>query len=146
MLVSGCGVDDSPLVSFDKALFDAGVANYNIVKVSSILPPKCNKVSSISAPLGSILFTAFASNKTSGEGLISSAVCVGIPEDENEVGVIMEYSCNESASIAEKKVKDMVARSMKLRNLSISDMPSISIEIMASNGIYTTTFSALIMW
>ena len=40
-LVSGIGKSQFPLVAFDNALRDAGIGDYNLVRVSSILPPNC---------------------------------------------------------------------------------------------------------
>ena len=38
---SGCGTAKEKLASFEMALRDAGIAEYNLVKVSSIMPPNC---------------------------------------------------------------------------------------------------------
>lgn len=54
MLVSGIGKAEYPLVTFDNALRDAGIGDYNLVKVSSILPPKCIRKNVIDIKQGSI--------------------------------------------------------------------------------------------
>ena len=41
----GVGQHKEKLQSFELALRDAGIAPYNLVRVSSILPPKCKIVS-----------------------------------------------------------------------------------------------------
>ena len=43
-LSGGIGEGATELDAFDAALCDAGVGNYNLVCVSSILPPKCQVV------------------------------------------------------------------------------------------------------
>ena len=43
-LTRGVGVDREKLTSFELALRDAGIAQYNLVRVSSIFPPHCQIV------------------------------------------------------------------------------------------------------
>lgn len=46
-ITSGVGEGDTPLSAFDAALFHASVANYNLIKLSSVIPPNSEiKVSS----------------------------------------------------------------------------------------------------
>ena len=40
-LTKGVGVDKHKLTSFECALRDAGIAAFNLVRVSSIFPPHC---------------------------------------------------------------------------------------------------------
>ena len=108
ILVSGVGNDKYQLVSFDKALFASKIANYNLVKVSSILPPNCKEEYKITARQGSILFTAYASVSSCEQGILSAAVGVGIPQSTDEIGVIMEFSCRDSESVAIHQVREMV--------------------------------------
>ena len=44
---SGYGYDEFELVAFDKDLQNADIGDYNIVKVSSILPLNCLKTKTI---------------------------------------------------------------------------------------------------
>lgn len=39
VLARGCGSGPTPLAAFDGALLDAGVANYNLICLSSVIPP-----------------------------------------------------------------------------------------------------------
>ncbi len=43
-LSSGTGVGPTPLAAFDAALIDAGVANYNLLCLSSVIPPNARIV------------------------------------------------------------------------------------------------------
>jgi len=57
MLTSGIGTAETSLTSFDAALIDAMLANYNIVKVTSILPARAKKLKKIELTEGwTILF------------------------------------------------------------------------------------------
>ena len=145
-LVSGFGNDKTQLVSFDKALFFAGVANYNLVKVSSILPPNCENLSIITAKPGSIIYSAYATLSSNTSGKISSAVGVGIPKRSSDIGVIMEFSCNDKAEISKHNVEEMVKEAMSLREIGIHEIKTTSIEADVANDIYTTVISAIMMW
>ena len=63
-IATGVGRDQRPLVAFDKALLNAGVGNYNLVKLSSILPAKAvwcdTRILRKDVPDGSLLPTAYA--------------------------------------------------------------------------------------
>ena len=146
ILVFGSGNDKFELVSFDKALYASKIANYNLVKVSSILPAMCNEKASITAKQGSILFTAYASITSSQKGKISAAVGVGIPQRPDEVGVIMEYSCVDCEEVAVQRVKEMVQKSMELRGSKIKEIQTKSVEVCVSEGIFSTAIAALAMW
>lgn len=146
ILVSGAGVDQFELVSFDKALYSSEIANYNLVKVSSILPPSCKEALSITASQGSILFTAYATISSCEKGKISAAVGVGIPQNPDEVGVIMEYSCRDCEEVAVERVRKMVHKSMELRNSNIREIKIASKEVNVSDGVFSTAIAALAMW
>lgn len=146
ILVSGVGNDKFQLVSFDKALFASKIANYNLVKVSSILPPNCKEEYTITAKQGSILFTAYSSISSCEQGIISASVGVGIPQDTDEVGVIMEFSCRDCESVAVHLVREMVKNSMELRKTKIQEIKIASAEAIVSEGLYSTAFAALAMW
>lgn len=146
ILVSGVGNDKFQLVSFDKALFASKIANYNLVKVSSILPPNCKEEYKITARQGSILFTAYASVSSCEQGILSAAVGVGIPQSRDEIGVIMEFSCRDSESVAIHQVREMVKNSMELRKIRIQEIRIASAEVIVSDGLYSTALAALAMW
>ena len=94
------------LNAFDKALLNAGCGNYNLVRVSSILPAHAEKSDTIMLPEGSLLPVAYAEiisepiKDNESEKEISAAVAIGIPSTPGHVGVIMEYSgaCKEGIS------------------------------------------------
>ena len=85
-LTKGVGRHKERLSSFELALRDAGVAHFNLVSVSSILPPHC-KVISRTAGLkkmtpGQIAFVVMSRNDTNEPSrLISSTVGLAIPKD-----------------------------------------------------------------
>lgn len=127
-LTCGRGEGFTPLSAFDAALWDAGVGDLNLVKVSSILPPGCKEEPVVLEP-GSIVPVAYAYtwSEVAGE-TISAAVAVGVPEDPSQAGLIMEYSTKGPKEEAETIVKKMVEEGMKLRGRKIKEIKSCAVE------------------
>ncbi len=95
-MTKGVGIHLEKLASFELALRDAGIANYNLVKVSSIFPPNCKIIPSkeglkyLSA--GQIVFCVMSDNATNEPNrLISASVGIAIPKDSNQHGYLSEH-------------------------------------------------------
>jgi len=87
-LTAGKGEATTELNAFDAALLDAKVGNTNLVKLSSILPPRCEEIQPYELPKGSLVPLAYSDFTSSAPGtVISAAVAVGIPEDASEAGL-----------------------------------------------------------
>jgi len=120
----GVGKHKGHLQSFEIALRDAGIEKYNIVNVSSILPPNCRIITmreglSKLKP-GQIIFCVMARNSTNEYGkYITSAIGLAMYENRNTYGYLSEYtSCEDSEN--EKKAKDIaedLAEQMLTRTL-----------------------------
>lgn len=142
---SGVGQSQYKLVAFDNALIDAGVSNYNLLKVSSILPASCVRVSSVSMAGGATLLTAYASATSNITGeKIATAVAVGIPGSPAEIGVIMESEGVE-ATETEKIARDMVFEAMKNHGIEIDHIESSSVEGVVEEG-FLSLISVIAMW
>lgn len=147
-LVTGksCG-DKYEILSFDNALIDAKVGNYNLVRVSSILPPRCCVATDLTdLKKGSVLHIAYASLTKRGMGKIASAIAVGIPNDEDCVGVIMEYSNWGDATSCIEVVEEMVTAAMAKRGIGLKEIISTGCEIDVSKELYSTTFCGIALW
>jgi arginine decarboxylase len=127
-LVAGLGEGNTTLTAFDAALLESGLGNLNLLKVSSILPPKTAFSEYLAIPPGSLVPTAYGAitSKKQGE-LISAAVAVGIPQNE-DFGVIMECSGLYSKAEIEKKIADMVREAFMLRDLPLKEIKIKAIE------------------
>lgn len=94
-LTKGVGRHKYRLKSFEMALRKAGVAQQNLVQVSSILPPNC-KIISRDAGLrlltpGAINFCVLARIDTDEyDRLIAASVGLAIPKDRNNWGYLSE--------------------------------------------------------
>ena len=92
----GVGVHKDYLSSFEMALRDAGIAEYNLVYVSSIFPPNCKRISreegkKFLSP-GQIVFCVMARNSTNEPNrLISSSIGLAQPADSNLYGYLSEH-------------------------------------------------------
>lgn len=142
-LIKGTGMGKYAISSFDSALLSAGVGNYNLVRVSSILPPGCQRSRTISSPLGSVLFTAYATLTTKEVTKIASAVAVAIPKEPTECGVIMEYSDNTDKDIAINIVEHLAEEAMYKRGISYREIVSIGVELDTDGTLFFTTFAGI---
>ena len=147
LLCSNIGKGKTILNSFDSALLSSGVANYNLVNVSSILPPHAQQADKVDLPEGSILFTAYATKYTIDKDvMISAAIAVGIPQNPNDIGVIMEFSSNICANEAKKRVSEMVVEAMNNRGIEIKEILCKSAEAIGNGHEYVSVFAGLAMW
>lgn len=144
---SGAGESQYKLVAFDNALIAAGISNYNLLKVSSILPSFCEQCDKVDAKEGSPLLTAFATIASDKKGMrLASAIAVGIPKDKSNIGVIMEYGDEQiSANEAEHQAINMIRESMKNHRIEVEKILSSSIEGTVQEG-YLSLVSAIVLW
>lgn len=150
---SGTGKSEKGLPSFDKALIEAGVGNYNLVRLSSILPARCErvKVKDITKYIkeGSLLPTAYSTitSDTKGDFIIST-IGVGIPKDSNNVGVIMEYSTkNVSIEKALKTLQEMIEEAFDIRCWELAYIESdYACAEVKEEGVKYTTFACISEW
>ncbi|MEW6242872.1 MAG: arginine decarboxylase, pyruvoyl-dependent [Bacillota bacterium] len=126
-LVAGVGEGEKKLTAFDAALLDAGIGNYNLIKVSSILPPGAKRMSELDVPPGALLPAAFGTivSDIKGERL-AAAVGVGVSKDS--FGMIMEYAsvCSKEEAVA--KVKQMVEEAFANRGMEIQELWTMGAE------------------
>jgi len=146
-LVKGAAEGNTRLNAFDNALLEAGVGDTNLMRMSSILPPSAMEVSvgQLNLPKGGLIPLAYATidGVTPGR-LISSAVAVGIPEDPQEPGVIMEFEDHASLDTVESIVQKMVEDAFEYRKRKLKEIKSIGIE----HKVVRTgaTFAAAVLW
>ncbi len=92
----GVGVHKDKLASFELALKKAGVEKYNLVTVSSILPPNCEIISKdegikLLKP-GQVTFCVMARSDTNEPNrLISAAIGLAVPKDRENYGYLSEH-------------------------------------------------------
>lgn len=128
-LVSGTSEGYTSLNAFDGALLRAGIGNTNIVKMSSIVPPRCTLIEPIALPPGALVPAAYAAITSDVPGeVISAGVAVALPEDVDQNGLIMEYSAKGERRQIEETVRNMAREGMELRGREIKDLRSVVVE------------------
>jgi arginine decarboxylase len=123
-LTKGMGRHPEKLTSFELALRTASIEVFNLVSVSSILPPECRVISKSKGLAmlqpGQIVFTVLSRNSTNEpHRLIGSSIGVAIPADRNRYGYLSEHH---SFGQSEKAVGDYaedLAASMLAHTLGI---------------------------
>ena len=123
-LTRGVGRHRYRLKSFEEALRNAGVAQQNLVQVSSIVPPNCSIISQRDGlkrlSPGQICFCVMARTDTSEHGrLIASAIGVAIPKDITRWGYLSEVheygmNCRQASDMAEDLAADMLGTTLGL--------------------------------
>jgi arginine decarboxylase len=95
-LTKGVGKDKEKLTSFEKALRNAGIAQFNLVSISSIFPPGCKLIPKSEGlkllKPGQIVYTVISRNSTNEpHRLITASVGIAIPKDPNQYGYLSEH-------------------------------------------------------
>jgi len=115
-LTKGVGKHKEKLASFEAALRDAGIAPFNIVRVSSILPPGAKILSKAKGlqylSPGEIVYTIMSECGTNEpHRLIAAAIGIAIPAEKNQYGYLSEYhSYGETEPKAGDKAEDLAAQ------------------------------------
>ena len=95
-LTNGVGRHKESLSSFELALRDAKINRFNLVTVSSIVPPACKRLTreqgvEMLKP-GEIVFLVLARNSTNEpHRLVASSIGVAIPANRSEYGFLAEH-------------------------------------------------------
>ncbi len=146
-LCSGVGHSNGKHNAFDRALIDAGISDYNLVKISSILPPNCAPERKVLLPKGLLLPTAVAAIFSNDVGTrLSAAIAIGIPQDRNNIGVIMEYSTYFSKEETENLACTYACQAMKDRHIEIKSIVSTSSECYVEFPQYYCAFASVSLW
>ncbi|MBE0479019.1 arginine decarboxylase, pyruvoyl-dependent [Candidatus Aerophobetes bacterium] len=114
-LTKGVGKHKEKLASFEDALRNAGLAEYNLVRVSSIYPPGC-KIVSRSEGKGlllpaQIIYCIMAENATcEPHRLVAASLGLAIPRRKEHYGYLSEHhSFGESEKKAGEYAEDLAA-------------------------------------
>jgi arginine decarboxylase len=166
----GVGRDDTMLGSFEEALRDAGIAQFNIVSVSSIFPPGAQAISreeglKVLVP-GQILFTVLARNATNElNRMVSSAIGYAIPTDRSRWGYLSEHHSfgeteKKAGFFAEQLAAEMLASTTGEQDMLFWDKDKeeytlkdrilqtrniCSTAVVLKDGEWTTTIAAAVL-
>ncbi len=120
--VKGKGFHKTKLAAFEQALRDAGIEKYNLVNVSSILPPYCIEINSEDGLKqlrpGQIIFTVLARRDSNEYNrLICASIGVAKPADKGHYGYLSEHHSfgmkpEKVGDIAEDLAAEMLATTL----------------------------------
>ncbi|MGC9011279.1 MAG: pyruvoyl-dependent arginine decarboxylase [Candidatus Micrarchaeia archaeon] len=112
-LTKGFGSASTQLGAFEYALRDAGIAPFNLVKVSSIVPPNAEIISKEEGlkalKRGQILFLVLSRIESNepGRKLVAS-IGMAVPKERSNYGYIAEYEAfDESKEVASEKAESL---------------------------------------
>jgi arginine decarboxylase len=171
-LTKGKGQHKEKLASLEQALREAGIAPFNLVKISSIFPPGCRLISKqegikLLHP-GQIVFLVMSENATDEpHRLISASIGLAIPNDRTRYGYLSEHHSfgqdeQEAGQYAEDLAADMLATTLG-KNFDLSQIWNEDkslydlgdgIEVRTQNitqiargdkGLWTTAFAAAVV-
>src|SRR5207237_1589007 len=118
-LTKGVGKHREKLSSFEMALRSAGIAQFNLVVVSSIFPPHCKLISPQEGQkllrAGQVLHVVMSENATNeAHRLVAASVGVAIPKDRSQYGYLAEHHSygqtdNKAGDYAEDLAASMLA-------------------------------------
>ena len=112
----GVGRHKEKLSSFELALRSAGIEKFNLVRVSSILPPHCKVVTKKKGleqmHAGQIVFVVLAENSTKEPNrLMSASIGVAIPNNLDHYGYLSEHhSYGQAEKVCGEYAEDLAAQ------------------------------------
>ena len=114
-LTKGVGKHREKLTSFELALRSAGIAACNLVRVSSIFPPRCKMIPRAEGVKelkpGEVTFVVISENSTrEPHRLIAASVGVAMPADRNAYGYLSEHhSFGQTEEVAGEYAEELAA-------------------------------------
>ncbi len=121
-LTKGVGKHRERLSSFELALRSAGIASYNLVRVSSIFPPHCKLIPRTEGlkilKHGQIVFVVLSENSTrEPHRLIAASIGLALPADKSMYGYLSEHHSfgeteDRAGEYAEELAAEMLATTL----------------------------------
>lgn len=114
-LTKGVGKHKERLTSFEMALRDAGIAAFNLVRVSSIFPPGCKLISKKHGlkrlEPGEVVFCVMSEASTNEPNRLAAAsVGIAMPRDSDQYGYLSEHhSHGQTEKVAGDYAEDLAA-------------------------------------
>lgn len=114
-MTKGVGKHREKLTSFELALRSAGIAACNLVRVSSIFPPRCKIIPRAEGVKelrpGQVTFAVMSENSTrEPHRLIAASIGVALPADRNTFGYLSEHhSFGQTEELAGEYAEELAA-------------------------------------
>ena len=171
-LTRGVGVGRERLTSFELALRDAGISHVNLIRVSSIFPPRARLVSRekglTQLCAGGLTHCVLAENASNEpHRMISASIGLALPGDPGRYGYLSEHHCygqtdEETGDYAEDLAAQMLAttlgipfdpdsdyderkRQYRVGRLIIRTTHIAQSAVGNRNGLWTTVLAAAVL-
>lgn len=124
-VTEGAGVGPTELAAFDQALVKAGVANYNLIYLSSVLPPQSevevtNRPKKLSGNWGDKLYVVMAQKRTSQRNQEAWAGIGWMQDLETKQGLLVEHE-GHSEDEVRADIEHSLAALAKNRRMTFSE-------------------------
>jgi len=157
-LTRGKGQHKEKLASFELALRSGGIAPFNLVKVSSIFPPRCKLISKEEGLKhlnpGQVVFLVLSECATDeAHRLISSSIGLAIPNDPNRYGYLSQYAEDLAAYMLAttlgvdfdtSQIWDEEKNFYKISDKIVVRTRNITQTAKGKKGVWTTAFAAAV--
>lgn len=125
---SGIGIGPTKLSAFDSALNDAGVANYNLLRLSSVIPPKSEiiihkygEASKISGKWGDKLYVVMAETRVDTPNVEAWAGIGWVQDNKTGKGLFVEHEGNSEEAVR-RDIKQSLEALMATRNVDFGEI------------------------
>lgn len=123
---SALGEGPTPLASFDDALIKSGIANYNLIRLSSVIPPASviiEDTQTENEPIswGDKLYLVYAEQRESRKGFEAWSGIGWVQDQKSGKGLFVEHE-GESKSYVEESIKNSLEHMMSSRNLNFGEI------------------------
>jgi len=133
----------SELNAFDLALKKAGIAQCNLVSVSSVLPPGCKETRLKQMPIGSITHAVVARMNAEGEATIGAGIAWTWEKDK-KYGIAAEAHGYMDQKALEKTLEWKIREMAKIREIEIDKINYRMETIEVPKNNYGCVMAALI--
>ena len=118
VVARGTGAAPTELAAFDAALQVAGVAHFNLIRLSSLIPPGSRvRVPDVPGPVeggwGDRLYAVYADHRVSTPGRLACAGLGWVQDEDTGAGVLVEHCGDDVASVEaqlEATLRDVAGR------------------------------------
>lgn len=128
-LASGLGSGPTKLAAFDAALNDAGIANYNLLRLSSVIPPH-TEIIQAKSPIpsekmpggwGDRLYVVMAEERVDTPNVEAWAGIGWVQEKGSNKGLFVEHEGNSEASVR-RDISQSLEALMATRNVDFGEI------------------------
>ncbi len=135
----------SPLNAFDAALVKAGIAQCNLVNVSSILPPDAELVESVPITPGTITFTVMARmDGAPGETIGAGIGWAWAKSEEEKYGFVAEAHGYKDKEAINRELKWKLHEMAEIRKMKLEKIEARSESMEVPKGKYGCVIVALV--